>query len=322
MLKLILLALMFAVTSASAADPPADEPVAPAADDIPAEAEEAVDLVSATKEKLWNMVVTYSLDVVVVLCVMLVAWVFSGWVAGFARKGLERIRFDETLTKFTARLVRWLIMLLVILSCLSRFGVQTTSFAAMLGAAGLAIGLAFQGTLSNFAAGGMLLIFRPYKVGDVIKVADVTGTVNEIAMFTTELDSFDGRRFIIPNSQIFGDVIENITYHPRRRVDIDVGTAYAADIDQTREVLQRAIESVSEAESYPEPAVVLSGLGASSVDWSVRAWARREDFLGVKQSLVRAIKVELDSAGIEIPYPQMDVHMAGGDGPGVASASD
>ena len=219
------------------------------------------------------------------------------------------MKFDETLTKFLAKLVRWGILLLVGLSCLSYFGVETTSFAAVIGAAGLAIGLAFQGTLSNFAAGAMLLIFRPYKVGDVVNVAGNIGKVFEIELFSTAIDTFDNRRFIVPNSEIYGSVIENITFHPVRRIEVEVGTSYAADLDQTRKVLGLAIDSVPQCVGDPEPTVVLTGLGASSVDWSVRAWARNDDYGEAKQALIRAVKMELDRAGIEIPYPHLDVQL-------------
>lgn len=244
-----------------------------------------------------------------VLILMFLAWTVSAWMSGLVARGLRRVKFDETMTRFISKLVRWVILLLVGLMCLSAFGVETTSFAAVIGAAGLAIGLAFQGTLSNFAAGAMLLIFRPYKVGDVVNVAGNLGKVFEIELFSTAIDTFDNRRFIIPNSEIYGAVIENITYHPKRRVEVAVGTSYAADIDQTRNVLERAIATVPEFVSDPEPAVVLTGLGASSVDWSVRAWARNDDYGDAKQALIRAVKVELDRAEIEIPYPHLDVQL-------------
>lgn len=262
-----------------------------------------------TGEQWTSVGVHYGVRVAIVLMVAIAAWIISGFIASIVRRGLTRVKFDETLTKFFTKLTRWLLLLLVALTCISYFGVDTTSFAAVIGAAGLAIGLAFQGTLSNFASGAMLLIFRPFKVGDAVNVAGIVGLVNEITMFTTEIDTFDGRRIIIPNGEIYGSVIENITYHPRRRIDVPVGAAYDADIDKTREVLEKAIASVEGVVTDPEPAVVLDGLGGSSVDWIVRAWAKKEDFLGVKQDLIRAVKVELDAAEIGIPYPQMDVHL-------------
>jgi small conductance mechanosensitive channel len=200
-------------------------------------------------------------------------------------------------------------LFLTALTCLSYFGIETTSFAALIGAAGLAIGLAFQGTLSNFAAGAMLLIFRPYKVGDTITSGNYQGTVAEIALFTTEVDTFDGRRIIIPNSSINGSVIENVTYHRLRRVDVPVGVAYDADIDATRRALERALTMVTQAVRDPAPDVVLVGLGDSAVNWTVRVWATQKDFGLAKQALIRAVKMELDQAGIGIPFPQMDVHL-------------
>ncbi len=260
-------------------------------------------------EKWIELAERYGLQVAFVIVLIIVAWTFSGWAAALVRRSLTRVKFDETLTKFIAKTVRWMILLLVALACVSKFGIETSSFAVVLGAAGLAIGLAFQGTLSNFAAGGMLLMFRPYKVGDAVNTAGVSGSVNEITLFTTEIDTWDGRRIIVPNSAIYGSVIENIWYHPRRRVEVEVGVSYAADIDATRQVLEKAIQNVPQILQDPSPAVVLNGLGASSVDWVVRAWATKDDFLTVKQGLIRAVKMELDQAGIAIPFPQMDVHL-------------
>jgi small conductance mechanosensitive channel len=146
-------------------------------------------------------------------------------------------------------------------------------------------------------------------VGDVVNVAGNLGKVFEIELFTTAIDTFDNRRIIIPNGQIYGSVIENITYHPIRRVDVEVGADYSADIDATRAALERAIASAELALRVPESEVFLNCLGASSVDWVVRVWALKDDFGAVKQALIRAVKIELDAAGIGIPYPQMDIHL-------------
>lgn len=243
------------------------------------------------------------------LIVFATAWTVSGWGSSIVRTAFERIKFDETLSIFLSKLVRWSILLLAGLTCLNYFGVQTTTFTALIGAAGLAIGLAFQGTLSNFAAGAMLLIFRPYKVGDEVNVAGYSGTVREIELFTTVIDTSDFRRIIVPNSSIFGSVIENVTHHPVRRFDVPVGTAYSADIDETRRALERAVQSVMQVVPQPAPAVVLQELGASSVNWSVRGWAKRETHGDAKQAVIRAVKLELDAAGIGIPFPQLDLHL-------------
>jgi small conductance mechanosensitive channel len=243
-----------------------------------------------------------------VIILMTLAWMISGYSATALRVALDRVKFDATLTIFLSKLLRWSMLILVGMTCLSYFGVETTGFAAVIGAAGLAIGLAFQGTLSNFAAGAMLLVFRPYKVGDLVNVAGHLGKVCEIELFTTTIDTLDRRRVIVPNSSIYGTIIENVTFHPVRRVDIPVGAAYAADIDATRAALDRAVRSVSLVVADPPPEVVLLELGTSSVNWSVRGYARREQFGDVKQALIRAVKMELDRAGIGIPFPQLDVH--------------
>lgn len=249
------------------------------------------------------------LRAVYVLILLTVAWTLSSWASSIVRAALTRVKFDETLTLFLSTLVRWTILLLAALSCLSYFGIQTTSFAALIGAAGLAIGLAFQGTLSNFAAGAMLLIFRPYKVGDTVNVASYTGKVAEIELFTTAIDTSDNRRIIVPNGSIFGAVIENITFHAMRRADVNVGTAYSADIDQTRAVLEQALRSVASVVPSPAPEVILNDLGASSVNWQVRGWAKRESLGEAKQAIIRAVKMGLDEARISIPFPQLDLHI-------------
>ncbi len=251
----------------------------------------------------------YGLPAITALLILFIGFLIAGWVSVSTLKACQKTKLDLTLSKFIARMVKWLILLLTGIFILGEFGINTASFAVVLGAAGLAIGLAFQGTLSNFAAGIMLLVFRPYKVGDVVTVSGTTGKVDEVELFTTTLDTPDNRRFIIPNSAIFGSVIENITYHPRRRVDVAVGVSYSADIDKTRQVLIAAANAIEKTLDDPEKVIMLTGLGASSVDWVVRVWANTSDFWAVKEELTRAIKMHLDEAGISIPFPQMDIHL-------------
>ena len=217
----------------------------------------------------------YGVKIIGVIAFLLVAWIASGWCSRSILKGLHRARIDETLSKFTAKTAKWMILLFAVLGCLGLFGVSVTSFAAVIAASAFAIGLAFQGTLSNFSAGVMLLVFRPFNVGDVISVAGHTGTVDEIALFTTTLDTADNRRLIIPNNSVFGSTIENITHHPIRRVDVAVGTDYSADLDTTREILGKAAREVPDQVPDREAQVVLSELGASSINWSVRRGSRR-----------------------------------------------
>ncbi len=265
----------------------------------------SADLIEMGKE----YVVPYGTRVIGVLVLLFIAWIIARWISSITRKGMERAKIDTTLTKFASNMVRWLVLILAGLACLSVFGIQTTSFAALIGAAGLALGLAFQGTLGNMSAGVMLLVFRPFKVGDAVNIGGETGLVNEVGLFTTEIDTFDNRRFIIPNGEIFGTTIENITYHPRRRADVAVGVEYGADIDKTREVLEAAANRVPGRLEDPAPVVFLSELGGSSVDWSVRVWAPTADFGAVKQATIREVKNSLDEAGIGIPYPTMDVNL-------------
>lgn len=254
----------------------------------------------------------YGMRILGVLAVIVAVWIAGGWCRRLVFRSMSRLDVDKTLTIFFSNASRWIILVLGLIGCLGVFGVETTSFAAVIGAAGLAIGLAFQGSLSNLAAGMMLLIFRPFKVGDFIRTGGESGTVSSLGMFTTELDTPDKRHIILPNSNVFGAVIENVTFHDTRRVDVNVGVDYAAEIDRTREVLVQAAASVPGKLDEPEFQVVLMDLGASSVDWIVRVWSPTSDYFAVREALIRAIKMHLDDAGIGIPFPQMDVHLDGG----------
>ncbi len=266
----------------------------------------------ANLEVIYQSILQYGLDVLGAVAILIVGWIASKWARRLTSKGLERRpHADVTLTKFFSNLVGWVVLAIAVIAALEMFGIQTTSFVALLGAAGLAIGLAFQGTLSNFAAGVMLLVFRPFKVGDAIKVSGEAGVVDEVGLFMTHLDTPDNRRIVIPNSSIFGSVIETITYHPTRRVDVNVGTDYPADLDEVRAVLQQAAEAVPGRLEDPSPQVFLSELGASSIDWQVRVWAPTSEYWNVKQAATRLVKKSLDDAEIGIPFPQMDVHLDG-----------
>lgn len=274
--------------------------------------------ITSTIDAWTQLALTYGPRLLGILLILITSLVVSTWIKRLTHRSLTKVRFDITLTHFFAALARWAVLIFAVLLCLHVFGVQTTSFAALIAALGLAVGLAFQGTLSNFAAGIMLLAFRPFKVGDVVQISGEMGTIAEIEIFFTLLDTFDNRRLILPNSSVFGTKIENISHHPVRRADIAVGVEYTADIDQTRQVLENAAKSVEGQAEGKEPAVILLDLGASSVDWSVRVWAPAADFMKIKQAATRAVKKALDDAGIGIPFPQMDVHLDRTDIPGKA----
>lgn len=259
----------------------------------------------------WHWTQEKAPAVIGVLVALFAAWVVAGMVKRGMIRAFEKTKFDKTLAKFFSNLARYGILIGAGLGCLGVFGVDTTSFAAVIGAAGLAVGLAFQGTLANFSAGVMLLVFRPFKVDDLVEVGGTMGVVHEIELFTTELVTAQNVKIIMPNSSIFGTTIKNYTHHGTRRIDIDVGAEYSADIDETRKVLEKAVSKLENAVAEPAPDVFLKGLGGSSVDWVIRAHCTNDKYWALHQELVRAAKVSLDEAGIGIPFPQMDVHLDG-----------
>lgn len=256
----------------------------------------------------WALISGYALQAIGVLFALLVGWTVAGWTRRSMEQAFERTKFDLTLGRFFANLARYAILTGTVLGCLGAFGVETTSFAAVIGAAGLAVGLAFQGSLSNFSSGVMLLVFRPFKVGDVVNVAGVLGTVEQIELFTTVIKTPDNRKMVVPNTTIFSGNIENITALPTRRVDVNVGVDYSADIDETRKILEEVIAKTEKRIEDPVSVVFLKGLGGSSVDWVLRVWCKTEDYWAVHEAVTRATKMALDGAGIGIPFPQMDVH--------------
>ena len=303
--------------AAHSAATPETEPTEP----VPTGGSDPIDTVGAAVNDalkgdygaIFTLVEAYLLPAVLVLLVLIVAY-FLGKFLGRVTGGAVGKRVDQTLGKFLRKLVFYAIVIFALLGVLGYFGISVASFAAVLAAAGFAIGLAFQGTLSNFAAGIMLLTFRPFRVGQVVKINGELGVVDEIELFNTTLDTFDKRRIVMPNSQIFGNTIENISHHPERRVDVNVGVEYAADLDKTREVLAAACESLKEKMIEGEDRgyqIYLWELGDSSVNWIVRFWTQAGDYWPVREQLTRAVKVHLDEAGLGIPFPQMDVHLDG-----------
>jgi len=278
-----------------------------------AESSAALDLSPEGIQAFWadnqDMIVAYVASAAGAIIFLFIAFIVAGWMKRLTTGSLRRAKVDETLARFLGTIARWIIVVLAIVAALGMFGIKTTSFVAIIGAAGLAIALSFQGALSNLASGVMLLLFRPFKVGDVVSVGGTTGKVDEIGLTSTTMDTPDNRRLILPNSDVFGATIENVSYHSERRADIEVGCDYSADIDATRAALQRAGESIEGRDTNKDVQVYLKGLGASSVDWVVRVWTTSADFWAVKERGVRAVKMHLDDAGIGIPFPQMDVHL-------------
>ncbi len=266
------------------------------------------------------LISAYVAPLVGFLAFVIVGWFVAGIVRRTIRSNLERTEFDVTLTRFVSNLTYYVILIVALIAGLQKFGVSTASFAAVLGAAGLAVGLAFQGALSNFAAGVMLVVFRPFTVGDVIEAAGARGKVYAVQLFTTEIDTPDNRRITLPNSDVFSSKIENVTYHDTRRVDVAVGTDYPADLGATRQVLVDAAESIDDRLPDEDVVVYLDSLGDSAIHWAVRVWATTDDYWAVREQLTREIKTRLDAADIGIPYPQMDVHVDSVNGAGPASS--
>ncbi len=263
----------------------------------------------ADASKYLDPLIHYGPKVLGVLLALFFAWVIASWVERGVRAGLERRDFDATLTRFFSKLTRWVILIGAVLGCLGVFGIQTASFAAVLAAAGFAVGMAFQGTLGNFSAGVMLLVFRPFKVGDFVEVNGETGTCEHIDLFTCEFRTLDNKKLIIPNGAVFGSTITNYTGYDTRRVDIDVGSEYSADLDATRRALEKIANDIPGMLKDPAPQVFLKALGSSSIDWQVRIWCKTEDYWNVWQATTQACKATLDEAGIGIPFPQQDVHL-------------
>ncbi len=268
-------------------------------------------LVNGDPTLVTQLLVEYVVPATAALLVMFIGYLVSKFLARVVSGPICK-RVDETLGKFIGRVTFYGTLGSVGAVVLNTIGVGVSGVATIIAAAGFAIGLAFQGTLSNFAAGVLLLVFRPFKVGDSINVAGLVGRVNEIDLFTTTLDTPDNRRIILPNSSISGGTIENINHHPHRRAEVLVGVAYHCDLDATRAALTAAVSSISELIVPGEgrgSQVILAALADSSVQWRVRAWVASQDFFAATERLTYAVKTELDRAGLPIPFPQMDVHL-------------
>lgn len=252
------------------------------------------------------------------LLLAIVIFIIGLWVAGRVEKlvrgtGARYEHLDDTLFNFLGMLARYVILAFVLIAVLGRFGVETTSIVALLGAAGLAIGLALQGAMSNLASGVMLLVFRPYKAGDFIDAAGRFGKVEEITLFTTVLQTFDNQQIIVPNGQIWGDQIINHSHHPVRGVDMHFGVAYDADLDATRKVIMQVLTAHEHILSDPAPFVEVETLNDSSVDFLVRPFCEGAHYFDILYSVPEQIKKALDAAGIEIPFPHRKVILFKGD---------
>lgn len=269
---------------------------------------ETKDLITAQVFALIELATTYGLSVVYAIIVLIVGWWAAGAISRAVRKGLQHThRLDATIVEFAASTVRYFILAVVVITVLQLFGIQTTSLIAVLGAASLAIGLALQGTLSNVAAGVMLLIFRPFRAGDYVEVAGESGTVKSISLFVTELATPDNIQIVIPNGDVWGNAVRNYSAHPTRRVEIKVGIGYDDDMDKAMAVFHRVIDADDRIHRIPEPFVAITALGDSAVEVTARVWCATGDFWPLKFDLTKRLKEALDGEGISIPFPHMQI---------------
>jgi small conductance mechanosensitive channel len=257
-------------------------------------------------------VTQWGLKVVGAIAVLVVGRIVAGMLRGAVKRGLQRAGIDVTLIPFLSGIVYYAALAVVVIAVLNLFGVETTSLVAILGAAGLAVGLALQGTLSNFASGVMLLVFRPFKVGDFVEVAGTAGSVEKVEVFNSVLKTPDNVRVVIPNSQIYGATIKNYNGFDTRRIDLVMGVSYDDDLQVAADTMTSILEADERVLKDPAPVVAVHELADSSVNFVVRPWCKGSDYWALRWDLTRRIKEGLEKAGCSIPYPQRDLHVKQG----------
>ena len=268
------------------------------------------DEVFSIANQLIVLITDYALDIVGALLLLIAGWVVAGWIEKHTGKVLKRIdRVDATLRSFVTNLVRYASLVLVMIAVFAQFGIQTTSIIAVLGAAGLAVGLALQGTLANIAAGVLLLFLRPFTVGESIDAGSIAGTVREIGLFSTELQTWDGIYLMVPNSQLASAAILNYSRLPTRRLNLVIGISYTDDIDKTLKVLSELLQNDERILDDPAHQVMVKELADSSVNINLRCWTNRENYWSLRFDLTKQAKQRLDEYDISIPFPQRDVHL-------------
>lgn len=260
-------------------------------------------------EMAQTVIAAYGLNVVAAIVVFIIGKWLARVLSRWAGRAMERAGSDTVLVKFAVSLVYTALLAFVVLAALGQLGIQTTSFIAVIGAAGLAIGLALQGSLANFAAGVMLIIFRPFKVGDFIEAAGTSGSVEEIMIFSTKLKSPDNKQLYVPNGSIISGTIVNYSAKDQRRVDMVFGCGYGDDIKKAKALLEEIVTSHSLVLSDPAPTIGVLELGDNSVNFAVRPWVNTADYWDVYFQITETVKQRFDEAGISIPFPQRDVHL-------------
>ena len=268
--------------------------------------------IEAILQRVYEYLAQYGFKVIGAIIIFLIGRWLAKIISRWIEKALIKSRFDKTLAKFVKNLSQIVLLVFVVMAALAPLGVETTQFAVVVGAAGLAIGLALQGSLANFASGFLMIIFRPFKVGDFIEAAGVKGTVKEIQIFNTIVNTPDNIRVIIPNAHLTGGNVLNYTINGTRRVDLVVGISYEDDLKKAKQVIEGVLAGDDRVLKDPSPTVAVYELGDSSVNFVVRPWVKSADYWDAYFDITSKVKLALDENGISIPYPQQDVHLKSG----------
>ncbi|MCP4126406.1 MAG: mechanosensitive ion channel [Gammaproteobacteria bacterium] len=264
---------------------------------------------SELNQLITNYVVPWGVNIVLALVIFIIGRILSKMLVRLLKKILHRTGMDDILINFISSIVNSALLLFIIIASLDQLGVDTTSLIAILGAAGLAVGLALQNSLQNFASGVMLIIFRPFKAGDMVEAGGASGVVESITIFNTVMRTGDNREVVVPNGAIYNGTITNYSARTTRRIDMVFGIGYEDDIKLAKEIMQQILTSDDRILKQPEPLVAVAELADSSVNFNVRPWVNTPDYWAVKFDLTERIKLAFDDKGISIPYPQMDLHM-------------
>jgi len=262
-----------------------------------------------TTETVIALLTVWGLKVLGAIVLLIIGLMAAKIIRGAVSKALRSRKVDETLVPFLSKMLYYLVLAFVVVAVLGLFGIQVTSIVAVLGAAAFAVGLALQGTLSHFASGVMLLVFRPFKAGEAVDVAGTVGVVQEIGIFSTALNTPDNVHVVIPNASIWGQTIKNFAANPTRRIDLVIGVSYSDDLGKAADTIMRVVKGDARVLTEPAPVVAVSELADSSVNFVVRPWCKKEDYWTLRFDLTRKIKEELEAAGCSIPFPQRDVHL-------------
>lgn len=268
-------------------------------------------MVQSIVDNLLEAVSAYGPNLLGALLILVLGWIAARVLTGLLRRALRRASVDDTLVRFVGSVLYAALMVMVVIAGLERLGVNTTSFAAVVAAAGLAVGLAFQGSLSNLSSGVLIILFRPFKAGDYVEAGGVSGTVQEVAIFHTVLHTPDNRRIVVPNGDITSAPIVNYSYNDTRRVDMVFGIAYEDDVSRAKEVVERVLREDERVLEDPAPVVAVLELAESSVNLAVRPWVKAADYWPLLFDLNEKMKAALEAASITIPFPQRDVHLKG-----------